>query len=138
VQADGAAVFHDYAYKSLVLSNLCDLLNREMFFKDFCVPSDCQYSVISSEPVDNGAENQCKEDYGSQNKNHHKNPEDSSFRTVHEKLEAHSEEQQSSQEAEEIFLSLVANHQLIHQGLVYCIAKVIKIRGELLTGARIE
>ena len=116
------AVFHFNADISLILGDLCDLVNGEMFFKDFCVPSYCEYAVVSREAVDQGAEVQGKEEYCSQDKEHHHYPEDGSFGAVHEQLQAHREEQQSSEEAENVFLCLVSNHKLIHRriGLLQC------------------
>lgn len=67
---------------SLILGDLCDLVNGEMFFKDFCVPSYCEYAVVSREAVDQGAEVQGKEEYCSQDKEHHHYPEDGSFGAV--------------------------------------------------------
>jgi len=126
VKADVTAVFHGYADESPVLRDLSDLVNGEMFFEDFCVPSDCQFSAVSGDPVDKGAEVQCIEEDRSQDKNHHQYPEDGGFGTLDEELYPDTEQCQSSQKPEDVFLGFVSKHQLVHQLQNCSVAKVRK------------
>jgi len=86
VKADVTAVFHGYPDVSLILRDLSDLVNGETFFKDFCIPSDCQYSAVSGDLVDDGAEVQGQKEDGNQDKNHSQHPEDGCFGTLNEEL----------------------------------------------------
>ena len=45
-QADDVAVFHDNADEPLVFGYGADLVDAEVFFKDFGVPADGEYALV--------------------------------------------------------------------------------------------
>lgn len=55
-QADGVAVFHGNADKPFVFGYCRDLINPEMFFKEFGIPADCKDALVGCESVYEGAE----------------------------------------------------------------------------------
>jgi hypothetical protein len=50
------------------------------------IPSDCQYSAVSGNPVYKGTEVQGQKEDGNQDKNHSQHPEDGGFGTLNEEL----------------------------------------------------
>jgi len=127
MQSFCVAVLHDDADKPSVVGDLSDLVNAEMLFEQFGIPSDCQYASVGCETVDQCAEEHCKEEDGYEDEDHHKYPEHRFFRDVDKQLQSDSKECQTSQEAEHIFLRLISKHQLVHQGLFCLTAKGKKI-----------
>lgn len=86
-QADGMTVFHDNADEPLVFGYGADLVDAEVFFKDFCVPADGEYALVRCETVDKCSEVKGKQEYCGQDEYDGQYPEDGAFGAVNEELE---------------------------------------------------
>ena len=114
-QADDVAVFHDNADEPLVFGYGADLVDAEVFFKDFGVPADGEYALVCCETVDKCSEVKGKQEYCGQDEYDDQNPEYGAFRVMDEELEAYGEEKQSSYKAEKEFLCLVSDDKVVHR-----------------------
>jgi len=126
-QAYAPAVGFDDAYIAFILGYLGDLVYANMFFEELRVPPDCQYASVGCESVDEGSEVNCQEKDTSHDKGRYEDPEYGSPGAVGKKLYAHAEERQSPQEPEYVLLRLVSQHKLVHQVIIGCTAKGMKM-----------
>lgn len=62
-QADCMTVFKGYADDPFVFGYTGDLVDAEVFFKEFGIPADCEDALVGCETVDEGSEVKSKEEY---------------------------------------------------------------------------